>query len=346
MKETRVKDHQPGCDRRGFFRRVLGAGAGASLLGGLGSACATRVPVCKSVPPNLFVEGGRPLLVSVEGEDLAAMIKAGLEALGGLDKLRGLDRKAILKGSFVAPQPYPVSTPADLIIELSKAMKGEGFERTTLFEAHGTRLVPALAPEAFMRRVGVFDEVQRHGVEVLAADFFERDDFKLVRNPAWPIPSPVAVHRVIDEAPVLVSLPPVKRHGSARFTSSLKIHFGSVSMADRMVAHKNERTATYFDERLVHFADAAKPQLNVVDARMLLARNGPALSSGSEIVRGVNRIVLCGDMVASDAYCAKLLARHDPTFSVEMIDHQLKHATQLGLGTADLDAVKVVELRV
>ena len=51
-------------------------------------------------------------------------------------------------------------------------------------------------------------------------------------------------------------------------------------------------------------------------------------------------------MVATDAYCARLLARHDPTFSVEMIDRQLKHASDLGLGTADLGAVKVVELRV
>ncbi len=335
-----------GCDRRSFLRRALEAGAGASLLGGLGSGCGMRVPACKSVPPNLFVEGGRPLLVSVEGEDLAAMMKAGLEALGGLDKLRGLGRQALLKGSYVAPQPYPVSTSADVIVAVSQAMKAVGFERTTLFEAHGTHLVPALAPEAGMRRVGVLDEVQRQGVEVLAADFFERDDFRLVRNPAWPIASAVAVHRAIHEAPVIVSLPPVKRHGSARFTSALKIHFGSVSMADRLVAHKNERAKGYFDERLVHFADAAKPQLNVVDARALLARSGPSLSAGSEIVRGVNRIVLCGDMVASDAYCARLLARHDPTFSVEMIDRQLAHARELKLGIADLDAVKIVELRV
>ncbi len=321
-----MKTDPVACDRRGFLRRALEAGAGASLLGGFGSGCGLRVPACKSVPPNLFVEGGRPLLVSVEGEDLAAMLEAGLEALGGLDKLRGLGREAILKGSYVTPQPYPVTTSADFIVAVSKALKGAGFARTTLFEAHGTRLVPALAPEAGMRQVGVFDEVQRQGVEVLAADFFERDDFRLVRNPAWPIASAVAVHRVIHEAPVIVSLPPVKRHGSARFTSALKIHFGSVSMADRMVAHKNEGTPGYFDERLVHFADTAKPQLNLVDARILLARNGPGLSAGSEVVKGVNRIVLCGDMVASDAYCARLLARHDPTFSMEMIDRQLRHA--------------------
>ena len=338
-----------GCDRRGFLRQMMETGAGISgavLLGGLGSGCGMRIPGCKSVPPNPFVEGGRPLLVSIEGEDLPAMLKAAGEVLGGFDKLRAFGREAILKGSFVQPQPYPVTTPADLIVAVSQALKHGGFERTTLFEAHGTRLVPAFAPETGMRKVHVFDEVKRQGVEVLAADFFERDDFKLVRNPAWPITSPVAVHRVLDEAPVIVSLPLVKRHGSARFTCALKIHFGSVAMADRLVAHKNEKQPGYFDQRLVHFADAVKPQLNIVDARALLTRSGPGLSASSEIVRGVNRIVLCGDMVATDAYCARLLARHDPTFAVEMIDRQLKHASELGLGTADLDAVKIVERRV
>ena len=344
-----MKREGSGTDRRGFLRHVIEAGAGvtgAALLGGLGSGCQVRVPACKSVPPNPFVEGGRPLLVSVEGEDLTAMLQAAAEILGGFDKLRPLGREAILKGNYVQPQPYPVTTPADFVVAVSRALKRDGFTRTTLFEAQGSRLVPAFAPETGMRKVGVYDEVRRQGVEILAGDFFERDDYRLVRNPAWPIASPVAVHRVIHEAPVLLSLPVVKRHGAARFTCALKMHFGSVAMSDRLVAHKNERQQGYFDQRLVHFADAAKPQLNIVDARALLARSGPGLSAGSEIVRGVNRIVLCGDMVATDAYCARLLARHDPTFAVEMIDRQLKHASELGLGTADLDAVKVVERRV
>ncbi len=333
-------------DRRGFLQQLVQAGAGAALLGGPGSSCRSRIPVCKNVPPNPFVEGGKPLLVAVEGEDLAAMMKAAGEVLGGFDKLRRLGSEAVLKGSYVQPQPYPVTTQADMIVAVSRALKGDGFERTTLFEAQGSSLIAGFTTEANLRQVGVYEEVRRQGVEVLAADFLERDDYRLVRNPAWPIEDAVAVHRAIHEAPVLVSLPLVKRHGSARFTCALKIHFGSVAMSDRMVTHKNERQQAYFDQRLVHFADAAKAQLNVVDARALLARSGPGLSAGSEIVRGVNRIVLCGDMVATDAYCARLLARHDPTFSVEMIDAQLKHAVALGLGTADLDAVRIVERRV
>jgi uncharacterized protein (DUF362 family) len=324
----------------------LGAAASGALLAGAAGGCGGRSVACRSLAPNPFVESGRPLLVVVEGEDLTAMLRSGIEALGGLDGLGSLGRDAILRGNYVAGQPYPVTTAADVIVGVAGELRRAGFQSTTLFESHGTRLVPGLAPDADLRRLGVLDQVARHDIGVLTPDFFENDEFRAVRNPAWSVPSPVAVHRKLHEAGVIVSLPVVKRHSAARFTCALKMHFGSVSMADRLVAHKNEGRQEFFDQRLVHFADAVKPQLNVVDARALLTRNGPTLSGGGQVVRGVNRIVLCGDMVATDAYCARLLAEHDPTFSVEMIAGQLRHAAALGLGTADLAAVKIVERRV
>jgi uncharacterized protein (DUF362 family) len=335
-----VSDHW---NRRDVLR--LGAGVSGALLAGLGGACGFRAAACRSVAPNPFQEGGRPLLVMVEGEDLSAMLRSGIEALGGLDKLAPLGREALLKGSYVAPQPYPVTTAADFVVAVADAFKAAGFRRTTLFESHGSHLSPGFAPETFMRRLGVLDQVTRQGVEVLAPDFFENDQFRPVRNPAWSIQQPVAVHRKLYDAGVVVGLPVVKRHGAARFTCALKLHFGSVSMADRLVAHKNEGRRGFFEQRLVHFADAVKPQLNVVDARAILARSGPTLSGGGEVVRGVNRIILCGDMVATDAYCARLMAERDPTFSTDMIDTQLRLAQDLGLGTADLARVKVVERR-
>ncbi len=330
--------------RRDVLR--LGAGVSGAVLAGAGSACGFRVGACRAAAPSPFQEQGRPLLVVVEGEDLPAMLRSGLEALGGLDKLTSLGREALLKGNFVAPQPYPVTTPPDLVLAVADVFKQAGFRRSTLFEAQGSRIQPGFEPETILRRAGALDRVREGGVEVVAADVLERDQFRLVRNPAWSIAKAVAVHRRLLDAGVIVSLPVVKRHDAARFTCALKMHFGSVSLADRMVAHKNEGRHEYFDQRLVHFADAVRPELTIVDARALLTRRGPTLSAGGEVVRGVNRIVLCADMVATDAYCARLMAQHDPTFSTDMIDAQLALAQSLGLGTADLTRVKVVERRV
>ena len=82
-----------------------------------------------------------------------------------------------------------------------------------------------------------------------------------------------------------------------------------------------------------------------MDARAILARSGPGLGGGAEVVPGVNKLILSGDMVAVDAYCARLMAQHDETFTLDMITPQLRHAAAVGLGKADLDAVKVVEIR-
>jgi uncharacterized protein (DUF362 family) len=327
--------------RREFLRGLAASAAAA------GGACRRGVSACRMPAPNPFLDHGRPLLVAVEGEDVVAMLRAGLERLGGVGPLLAAGRDAMLRGNYCAAQPYPVTTAGETVVAVADELRRAGFARTKLFEAHGTRLLASLAPDTAVRKLGVLELAARSGIGVQMCDPLESREFRLVRNPAWSVSEPVAVHRALHEAGVVISLPVLKRHQEARITCALKMHFGSVALTDRYVAHAMERRGSrgYLETRLVHFADAVRPQLNVVDARCLLTRGGPTLSNGGEVRRHVNRLVLCGDMVATDAYCARLMARHDPTFSPETIDAQLKHAVALGLGTADLDAVRIVELR-
>jgi uncharacterized protein (DUF362 family) len=332
-------------DRRGFL--CLGAGALAAASGAFewGRTLTTRA--CKSAPPNPFAAAGKPLLVVVEGEDLHAMVRAGIEALGGLEPLAKLGSEAIFRGNYVMSQPYPVTTDPEFVLAVAAELKRAGVSKTSLFDTTGTRLSATIPPDHILRRLGVLDKLTQGGVPVLARDFLDPDEFVFVRNPAWPIAKPVAVHRLLHEAPIVVSLPVVKRHQWVNFTCALKMHFGSVAMADRMLVHTEDSDGRsgLMQQRLVHFADAVRPQLNIVDARAILARSGPGLGGGAEVVPGVNKLILSGDMVAVDAYCARLMAQHDETFTLDMIARQLRHAAALGLGKADLDAVKVVEIR-
>ena len=332
-------------DRRGFFR--LGAGALAAAAAAFELRHTFKTRACKSAPPNLFAAAGKPLLVVVEGEDLHAMMRAGIEALGGLEPLAKLGSEALFRGNYVMSQPYPVTTAPEFVLAVAAELKRAGMSKTSLFDSSGTRLSGAIEPEHILRRLGVVDKLTQGGVPVLARDFLDPDEFVFVQNPAWPIAKPVAVHRLLHEAPIVVSLPVVKRHGWVNFTCALKMHFGSVAMADRMLVHTKDSDGRsgLMQQRLVHFADAVRPQLHIVDARAILARSGPGLGGGAEVVPGVNKIILSGDMVAVDAYCARLMAQHDATFTLDMVAPQLKHAAALGLGKADLDAVKVVEIR-
>ncbi len=332
-------------DRRGFLRLGAGALAATSAAFEWGRTLTTRA--CKAAPPNPFAAAGKPLLVVVEGEDLHAMVRAGIEALGGLEPLAKLGSEALFRGNYVMSQPYPVTTDPEFVLAVAAELKRAGLSKTSLFDTTGTRLGAGIQPEHILRRLGVLDKLTQGGVPVLARDFLDPDEFVFVQNPAWPIAKPVAVHRLLHEAPIVVSLPVVKRHEWVSFTCALKMHLGSVAMADRMLVHTKDSDGRsgLMQQRLVHFADAVRPQLNIVDARAILARSGPGLGGGAEVVPGVNKLILSGDMVAVDAYCARLMAQHDATFKPDMIAPQLKHAAALGLGKADLDAVKVVEIR-
>jgi uncharacterized protein (DUF362 family) len=334
-------------DRRGFLR--VGTGALAAAAAGFVSGCGLKTRACKSVPPNPFVAGGKPLLVVVEGEDAGAMLRAGIEALGGLDPLAKMGREVIFRGNYVVGQPYPVTTDPEFVLAVASQLKHVGISKTSLFDTHGTHLAAGLPPDHFLRQLGVVEKLTQGGVPVLARDFADPSEFVFVRNPDWPIAKPVAVHRILNDAPIVVSLPVLKRHrGAANFSCCLKLHFGSVAMNDRMLIHLKDDGGRLglFQQQVVHFADAVRPQLNVVDIRAILTRNGPALGGGSEIVRGVNKLILGGDMVAIDSYCARLLEQHDETFKAGMAAPALKHAAALGLGKADLDAVKIVEIHV
>jgi uncharacterized protein (DUF362 family) len=326
----------------------LGAGALVAAAAAFEWGYRLRTRACKSTPPNPFVAAGKPLLVAVEGEDLHAMLRAGIEALGGLDPLARFGREAIFRGNYVTPQPYPVTTAPEFVLAVSGELKRAGVSKTSLFDTHGTRLSAGSPPEHILGRLGVLEKLTQGGVPVLARDFLDPDEFVFVRSPAWSIAKPVAVHRILHEAPIVVSLPVVKRHTYVSFTCALKMHFGSVAMADRMLVHTKDMDGRsgLMQQRLVHFADAVKPQLHIVDARSILTRSGPGLGGGAQVVPGVNKIILSGDMVAIDVYCARLMAQHDETFTPDMIAPQLGHAVALGLGNADLDAVKVVEIRV
>ena len=89
-----------------------------------------------------------------------------------------------------------------------------------------------------------------------------------------------------------------------------------------------------------------QPELTIVDARRLLTRSGPSFRAGqSEIVKGVNKLILGNDMVAIDSYCSDLMMKHDPSFSKKArVQRQLEYAVHLGLGAYDSGKIEIREV--
>jgi uncharacterized protein (DUF362 family) len=95
---------------------------------------------------------------------------------------------------------------------------------------------------------------------------------------------------------------------------------------------------------IAEIATLVNPELFVVDAMTVVAGNGPSVRQGDPVP--ANRLILCGDMVATDAYCTRLLEAHDPGYRAVTANALLQRAAQLGLGQPDLTQVEVREITV
>ncbi len=334
-----------GCPRREFFRAAAGTAATALGLGACGgsSASGTQAPSSTAQAldprvglPNPFInESGMPILLDIEGQDFAAMLDAGLHILGGLGRLIPSASDVLIKPNFNMAEEYPGISRASSIVTLVGHVR-ETTQGRVIVADEGYDDGPSV-----YTYLGLYGMVQAAGGEVgTLLNAYP------VRREGWDADKPsFLVYSLVYDSPVVISLCNLKRHWRAGFSCAIKNNVGAVAGSraseTRHYLHHQSRD---FTGDLAEVASFANPELFIVDAQSVLTRTGPSVHEGVPVE--ANRLIICGDMVATDAYCARLLARHDPTFSVEMIDRQLAHAVALGLGTADLDAVEVVERRV
>ena len=329
--------------RRDFIRTAAVGAAGAAVAGSQ-IACAGAAKPPRQGLGNLFMEGDKPLLIVVEGQDMGAMLEAGIDALGGLGKLVS-GKKVILKPNVLNSQPPPITTPVDFVIAVGKHAQKAGATSITACDGNSSASAKAVKFDG----LGYPEQLKKAGFEMDPVAFDDRIAHDFVAKEGWRSHPTIGVARTLQEAEVIINIPVVKRHDGARFTCALKNHFGSVYGPLRFVAHgkmQNEGDSgmEFFDVALAEFADSVRPELNVIDARTLLMRGGPSMKPNSEVKEGINRIVLCGDMVAADAYCSQLMAEHDETYSTDMISVQIEASERLDLGVGDLNNVVVKEI--
>jgi uncharacterized protein (DUF362 family) len=344
--------------RRDFIKLAVG---GTVALSALGSGCFRGAQGPRAGIPNPFVQGGKPLVVSVQGKDPDRMLRAALEAMGGLKPLVGGGKEALIKPNFIFRQPYPITTDPEMIFLVARLLRQAGSRGLEVFDAPGTYLVGT------ERQTSSFNDIvrrgQEQGITVTIGDAGRRREYVKTRKAGWQAYPEIIVHKKVHQAPIIVNMPCLKRHHTSFLTCALKNQFGAIYGAQRWDAHiRGEgiqkgmkgadartkaafRDETHFMTALAEFADAVRPELSIVDARAILTKGGPTRGKG-EIKEGVNRIIVSGDMVALDTYCSHMMEKYDDTYTTEMILPYLRVAERLGLGTMDLKKAKVIELKV
>ena len=293
---------------------------------------------------NPFVRDGESLLVIVEGKDKTRMLEAGIEALGGIEGIIK-EKEAVIKPNFVSPQPYPVTTDPDFAIAIANYLKKAGSKKIIICDAPGSDLYGGKDRKFKFHKM--FEKGEKAGVEVIATDSMKKEEFIDQKRKEWEANPVISVNRTVLKAPVIINTVVLKKHSAARMSCSLKNNFGTVLQTLRTNAHikssQGEEGMKFYMKTISEFADAVRPDLNIVDANSIMLREH-LISLGGEVKTGINKMILGGDMVAIDVYCAKLLEKHDSTFSADMVSITQSYAEKLGLGTSDLSKVKIIEI--
>jgi uncharacterized protein (DUF362 family) len=330
--------------RREFIRDAAMGVTAASLLAGVSGCSASPVPP-RVTQTNLYLKNEKTLLIVVEGTDINKMLEAGLDELGGLHP-NGHPKSMAIKPNADSAHPYPVNIEVDIVGPLIGLMKGLGTEKITICDAPNT----GMDKDRAFAGLGYHELEKQDGVKVIGGDAGAKSQFVSVRDDRWEASQNIGVFRPLHEAAFMINVVVPKRHVASRLTCAMKNHFGSVYGPLRWAVHAKAQEESagneLFDKTLVEFADAVRSELTIVDARSLLIKHGPKLKGRAEVKSGLNKLILCGDMVATDAYCADLMKEHDDTFDPEMIALQLEYGEKLGLGTIDKSKIEVVEISV
>ncbi len=349
MEVQRVKEENKkrahSISRRDFLKNLSGAAASAIILGSCADSKQSKSEPKEEEPTilsprskaaNPFVnQAGRPLLVCVTGTDFETMLAAGLSRLGGLSSLISANQDVLIKPNCNASNPYPgitdVNSLLSIIREVKKVTSGtvsvgdQGYQNSSAVYTYS----------------GMNPQVEQAGATLLTLS----ETYRVRRN-SWASNVPdFNVYTDVYDAPIIISTCVLKRHHTANYTCAIKNNVGTVAgpgaVSTRRYLHYESPS---FMDTVVEIAGVVNPDLNIVDARTVLTVGGPDYSDGVPV--DANKVVLCGDIVATDAYCAEILAGLDQGFTLDMGFPIIYGADALGLGTSDLSEVEVIEITV
>jgi uncharacterized protein (DUF362 family) len=322
--------------RRDFIKKALKLGSALTVAGSLGSLAACDHKETPS-PPSSGSEAAspsvplpsppdRPYLAVARGQPPEAIVRAAMDALGGMGQFVKKGDDVIVKPNICVAYhsyEYAATTNPEVVGTLVKLCLVAGAARVRVmdFPFGGT---PAEAYE----RSGIAAAVAEAGgeMEIMSGVKFREVAIQEGRDiTKWP------VYADALETDVLINVPIAKHHSLGRLTLGMKNLMGLIR--DRGQFHFN------LGQRLADLASLLRPQLTVVDAVRILTNHGP---TGGDLndVRLMNTVIASHDMVAADTYATTLFGLTGDDIPA------IRAAVPMGLGVSDLSGVKVKEISV
>lgn len=299
-------------DRRQFLKLTALTGIGLSLPQALNSLA------------EAAESSARPDLVVAHGASPEQIVKAALDALGGI-------KRFISRGDIVVIKPnigwdrtpeQAGNTNPEVVAAVVKLCFEAGAKKVKVFDR------PVNDPRRCYVQSGIIQAAQALGAET---DYMDDRKFKdMILNgealKSWPL------YTDIFEADKVINIPIAKHHSLAKITMSMKNWMGVMGGSRRQIHQK-------LDQSLVDLSAKIKPTLTILDAVRILTANGPQGGSLAD-VKKLDTIIAGVDQVAIDSYGATLFGLKGSDLGYLQIAHKR------GMGQMDLSKLNIKKIQV
>src|SRR5512143_1312548 len=299
-------------DRRKFLKLTALAGAvlsmpwGRDLLAGPAEAAA------------------QPDLVVAHGASPAEIVKAAIDALGGMGKFISRGDVVVIKpniGWDRTPEQAGNTNP-EVVAAIVRLCFEAGAKKVRVFDR------PVNDPRRCYVQSGIAPAASALGANVDFVDDrkFRDMDINGTALKSWPL------YTEVFEADKVINIPIAKHHGSAKLTMSMKNWMGVMGGQRRQIHQK-------LDESLVDLSTKIKPTLTILDAVRILTANVPQGGSLAD-VKKLDTVIAGVDPVAIDSFGATLFGMKGSDLGYVRLGHER------GLGQMDLSKVKIKKISV
>jgi len=302
-------------DRRQFLRK----GIIFSTLGSLYASTLGRIPALAMRPETSGP--GNYDLVAVRNGQPVEMYRRAMEEMGGMEKYVKPGQTVALKpnASWDVPPERAANTNPELMTAIVEDCLEAGASRVLVFDNTCDNWERSYANS------GVAEAVEKAGGQMLHAHL-ERYYTEVSVPGAKRLTKTKVFERLIN-SDVFINIPVMKHHASTTITIAMKNLMGVVW--DRRFWHRND-----LHQCIADFCLYRKPDLNIVDAYLVMTQNGPRGTSTSDLAR-MQSLLVSSDIVAVDAAGA-LMMDHSP----ESISH-LRIAAEMGIGEINLEKLNI-----
>ena len=296
--------------RRDFLKGVALTTLAAGLL--------KRLPLGAAVKEGEICD-----LAAVRGKSPGDMFDLAIAALGGMEAFVKKGQSVLVKpniGWNSEPEKGADTNP-ELVGRIVKRAIEAGASKVMVFDhTCDSDWVSCY------KRSGIRDAVEQAGGVMITGN--DKSAYREVEIKGAKVMKKALVHPALLDADVVINVPVLKNHGGATMTSAMKNYMGVVW--DRRWMHKNGLHQSIADSVLIR-----KPDLNVVDAYLVMTYGGPVGRSPKTRRVKMNSLLASRDILAIDSAAVKMLGVSMPEGSY------LDKGEELKLGTRDLSKLKI-----